>query len=97
LLTAVLTAVRGVRGNPTLAAWFTDANAGYATDGARSSPVIEAMAAALLERADRDTARWLVRVVLLLLTMPGVDESDERRMLERFVVPALLPSAPSRS
>lgn len=37
-----------------------------------------------------DPARWLVRVVVSLLTMPGRDEDDERAMVVRFVVPALL-------
>ena len=98
LVTAVLTAVRGVRANPTLAAWFTDDNASIASDLAQSSAVIEAMAASFVEDADRETAQWLVRVVLSLLTLPGEDESAERRLLERFVAPTVLPSsARSRS
>ena len=39
--------------------------------------------------ADRLRARWLVRVILSLLTMPGEDEAEERALLEQFLAPAL--------
>ncbi|RZK82142.1 MAG: TetR/AcrR family transcriptional regulator, partial [Rhodococcus sp. (in: high G+C Gram-positive bacteria)] len=34
-------------------------------------------------------ARWLVRIIVSLLTVPGVDDTDERTMLEQFVAPAI--------
>ena len=36
---------------------------------------------------DAAAARWLVRVIVSLLTVPGRDDADERAMVERFVVP----------
>ena len=38
-------------------------------------------------------ARWLVRVVVSLLTMPGESEEEERALVERFVAPGLLARA----
>ncbi len=35
-------------------------------------------------------ARWMVRVIVSLLTMPGDSEAEERVLIERFVVPAIL-------
>ncbi len=74
LVRAVLAAVAGVRGTPTLAAWFRDDSAPTATGLAGSSDVIEALAAAFLGDASddgtRDRARWVVRIVLSLLAQP---------------------------
>jgi AcrR family transcriptional regulator len=42
-------------------------------------------------------ARWMVRVILSLLTMPGDSEQEERALIQRFVVPAILSNdAPGR-
>ena len=38
-------------------------------------------------------ARWLVRVVVSLLTMPGDSEAEERALIEHFVAPGLLADA----
>ena len=35
-------------------------------------------------------ARWMVRVIVSILTMPGDSDEEERAMIERFVVPAVL-------
>lgn len=88
---AVLSAVRHVRSTPTLAAWFRDRDAGLSADLAQSSEVIEALGRSVV--ADPAAARWLVRVIVSLLTVPGSDAADERAMVERFVVPALVPAA----
>ena len=40
-------------------------------------------------------ARWLLRVVVSLLMVPGADEAEERALVERFVAP--LVSGPSRA
>jgi hypothetical protein len=64
--------------------------------------VIEGMVAAFLgDRGAPDTirrARWLLRVVLSLLAMPGADEREERAMIEEFVAPLVVPrrAAPRR-
>lgn len=98
LVDAVLAAVDGVRTTPTLAAWFTDVSAGTATELAGASDVIEALAAAFLgteggpiDEDTRERARWVVRVVVSLLTMPAPSAAAERRLVERFVAPVVLP------
>ncbi|ORI27661.1 TetR/AcrR family transcriptional regulator [Rhodococcus sp. 1168] len=94
---ATLGALREVRATPILAAWFGLGDAAIASEIANTSEVIEVLGAELL--ADAGTidqqglsrrARWLVRVIVSLLTVPGSDEADERVMIEQFVVPALL-------
>jgi len=39
---------------------------------------------------DELPARWLVRVIVSLLSMPGRDEEEEREMVRRFVAPAMV-------
>jgi hypothetical protein len=39
-------------------------------------------------------ARWLVRVMMSLLVFPGHNETDERAMLEEFLVPIMVPNQP---
>ncbi|MEV0338190.1 TetR family transcriptional regulator [Nocardia sp. NPDC050713] len=91
IVTAMLTAVRAVRAEPLLIAWFRPADAGLAVEIGQSSQVIEALAAAFLPESiggDRaPLARWLTRLIVSLLTVPGVDDADERAMLEHFVAP----------
>lgn len=95
LVEAVLDALDRVRRDPTLAVWFGPADSGLASALARSA-VIEAMVAAFLGDLDAgdpdagDRARWLVRVVVSLLTHPGADRDDERRLLTRFVAPVVV-------
>ena len=36
-------------------------------------------------------ARWLVRVILSLLSDPGADDAEERRLVERFATPGFFP------
>ena len=77
----------------TLAAWFASEAAGAALVAAAASPVIEALAAAFLGDIDDDVrarARWVVRVTVSLLAMPGRDRAEERALLERFLVPVIL-------
>jgi AcrR family transcriptional regulator len=84
---AVLAAVRHVRAAPELLAWFGAADAGTTAELAQSSEVIESLGLSLV--GDPDAARWLVRVIVSLLIVPGRDEVEERALVERFVVPAL--------
>lgn len=95
---AVLLAVREVRSTPTLAAWFGLGDAGLASELASTSEVIEVVGTAFLAdiwHADdvevSRRARWSVRAIVSLLTVPGVDDADERAMVEQFLVPVLLP------
>jgi AcrR family transcriptional regulator len=92
---AVESALRQVRADPTLAAWFTAGDAGLAAALGQGSDVIHGLAAAFFGAPDEgDDARrrsaWLVRVILSLLTVPGADAAEEHDLLERFVAPALV-------
>ncbi|HWM75905.1 MAG TPA: TetR/AcrR family transcriptional regulator [Nocardioides sp.] len=88
---AVLDAVRRVRETPTLAAWFAAGDAARTSALAQSSAVIEALGMSVVD--DADDARWLVRVILSLLTVPGRDAADERAMVERYVAPRVTSEA----
>ncbi len=99
LVEVVLRSVREVRNNPATAAWFAPAESGRAARISRGSELIDTLAQAFLNRlpganaqASRDplTARWLVRVIVSLLSMPGEDEAEERALVERFVAPVVL-------
>lgn len=84
---AVLSSLRHVRDAPALAAWFGGGDAGRTADRAIESEVIEALGLSMAP--DPDAARWLVRAIVSLLTVPGRDGADERRMVERFVAPVV--------
>ncbi|HEU5036809.1 MAG TPA: helix-turn-helix domain-containing protein [Nocardioides sp.] len=84
---AVLAAVRHVRAAPALLAWFGAADAGTTAVLAQSSEVVEGLG--LTAVGDEAAARWLVRVIVSLLIVPGRDETEERALVERFVVPGL--------
>ncbi|CAM3031043.1 TetR/AcrR family transcriptional regulator [Prescottella defluvii] len=94
---AVLLAIAEVRSTPTLAAWFGLGDAGLASELAGTSEVIEVIGTAFLAdlwHADDieivRRARWLVRAIVSLLTVPGADAADERAMVEQFLVPVLI-------
>lgn len=102
LVEAVLDVLARVRADPSLAVWFTADDSALATSIARSSSAIEAMVAAFLgagdagEGAGADVdldvtarARWLVRVIVSLLAVPGGEEAEERELLRRFVAPVV--------
>ncbi|MGV9714192.1 TetR/AcrR family transcriptional regulator [Gordonia sp. NPDC003424] len=98
LRAAVTTAVAGVRANAALIAWFSPETAGTSSHLALLSPRIEKVTADFLtvllpDAVDddlRDRARWLVRVIVSLLTTPGESVDAERDMLDRFVIPVIL-------
>lgn len=87
----VLSALRHVRAAPTLEAWFREDDAVATAEIAQSLLVIEALGLRLV--ADAEAARWLVRVIVSLLTVPGRDEAHERSLVERFVAPAVVAQA----
>jgi hypothetical protein len=65
---------------------------------AEHSDVITALAAAFVNSLGADDpatvesrGRWLVRVITSLLIFPGRDVADERAMVEKFVVPIVVP------
>lgn len=101
LLAALTHALRLVRENPALAAWFTRTAIG--AEAAEESAVVQAMTAGFLLSVDPTDAaaaarqaRWLVRVLTSFLTVPGRDPDDEKTLLEEFVVPMMGPSRTQR-
>ncbi len=93
LETAMLTAVSAVPNTPTLAPWVTPGDASLAGELANSSDVINGLGVAMLGEIGADTAsraRWIVRVILSLLMVPGADENDERTLVREFVAALLI-------
>ena len=99
LIEAITRAVREVRNTPGTAAWFAPGDSGIAARMSHGSEVIESVAGSFVEKlldprgddpSTRLRARWLVRVVVSLLTMPAESEAEERALIARFVAPALL-------
>jgi AcrR family transcriptional regulator len=100
LVEAVIGSVREVRRNPGTAAWFEPGVSGLAARMGRSLEVVDRLTttfvAELFGGQDRDAesrmrARWLVRVIISMLSLPGDGEAEERALVERFVAPVLLP------
>lgn len=93
LVTALTTTLDLVRSTPTLAAWFEIGDADLASELAGSSTIIQAFSTAFLADLGDGSgdsarkARWTVRSVLSLLTVP---DPEERVLIEEFVVPVLL-------
>ncbi len=95
----IVRSVQKVRRDPAMAAWFAAGESGITARMSRGSEVIGCLADAFVsslqgERPDAPSsgmrARWMVRVIVSLLTMPGDSEQEERVLIERFVVPAVL-------
>lgn len=95
IVTAMLTAIREVRSDPILIAWFGPGESGPAGRISQDSDVIESIAGDLFASAVPDLgersrlARWLTRVIVSFLAAPGRDDADERAMLEDFVAPVI--------
>ncbi|MFF2084720.1 TetR/AcrR family transcriptional regulator [Nocardia sp. NPDC058176] len=95
VIAAMLGALREVRANPLLIAWFRPGDSGTAGRISQDSDVIESLAAAMFTDTDLTDpersrlARWLTRIIVSLLAAPGRDEADERAMLEDFVAPII--------
>lgn len=96
LIEGVVASLRSVRESPALASWFASAQRPIGGEMAERSEVIRALAEAFLAslgvEAGQQRARWLVRVMISLLVFPGHDDTDERAMLEEFVIPTVLPT-----
>jgi AcrR family transcriptional regulator len=87
VVAAVMSSVRRVRANPHLAAWFEGGDAALTSELVGASDVLDSLGLGLT--GDALAARWLVRVVVSLLSMPGHDEDEERELVARFVAPTL--------
>ena len=99
MVEGILRAVQEVRDSPGMAAWFDPHASGRTARVSHASQVINALSVAFVERllgldrhdpSSEEQGRWLVRVVVSLLTMPGESAEEERVLVERFVAPGLL-------
>jgi AcrR family transcriptional regulator len=96
LVAGIAAALRMVRGSPALVSWFAMTEPPIGGEMAERSEVIKALTTAFVGSLGQDDpaavdhrARWLVRVITSLLIFPGADETDEKRMLQEFVVPVV--------
>jgi AcrR family transcriptional regulator len=85
LVAAVQSALRHVRGTPLLAGWFGKDGTAVTASIVSSSDVLDTLGLGFVD--DPVAARWLLRVVVSLLMMPGHDEDEERVLLEQYVAP----------
>ncbi len=99
VVAGVVASLRAVRADPLLISWFRPGDAGLTIEIAQTSQVIESIAGSVNApengAAQSDSAllaRWLTRIIVSLLTVPGRDEDEEREMLSRFVAPLFAPS-----
>lgn len=103
LVEYTLRAVEMVRAEPALAAWFEPDASGATARMSRGSEIIDRFAGAFVAEiqgsngeaeSNRLRARYLVRIIVSLLAMPGEDAGEERAVIERFVIPSILEGAP---
>jgi AcrR family transcriptional regulator len=102
MVEGILRAVQEVRESPGMSAWFAPDASGRTARLSHDSRVINTLSIAFVEHvlgqdkpdpASEQQGRWLVRVVVSLLTMPGESAEEERMLVERFVAPGLLDDA----
>jgi AcrR family transcriptional regulator len=104
LVEFIVCTLQQVRENPATAAWFETGTSGLAARMSRSAEIVETLTSSfLLEPTDspHDEAervlrqRWLVRVIVSLLTEPAASDAEEREFLVKFVVPVILVEEPN--
>jgi len=94
---AILASVAGVRADPVMYSWFSPESAGLAGAMGAESELVNQAAVEMLagETSSSEAevalqARFIVRIVISLLTTPGADADEERAIVERFVTPAIV-------
>jgi AcrR family transcriptional regulator len=90
VVAAITASVAAVRADGVALAFLTHARSEDVDAYLAQSPQLAHIAAALtgLTDDDADATRWIVRIVLSLLFWPAGDPDTERKLIERFVVPA---------
>lgn len=101
LTESIVKALQKVRSTPSMAVWFEPMESGRTARMSRGSEVVHCLAEAFvasLWKGQGDAgnenglrARWIVRIMISFLTTPAHDEEEERLMIERFLVPGVLP------
>ncbi|SHS90394.1 TetR/AcrR family transcriptional regulator [Mycobacteroides abscessus] len=98
LTAAILNTLAIVRENPAWSAWFRPDDAPIGGELASHSEVVTAIGAAFVEslgnkNIDLDTdlrARWILRIILSLLTYPENNPDDERALITNYLTPVII-------
>lgn len=92
---AIAVALTQIRSHPLRESMVDSLRSGRGMTWLAESPVVAGFAADLngLTQDDRDAAQWILRVVLSMLCWPVDDVEAERRVVERFVLPAFADGA----
>ncbi|MGZ5379441.1 MAG: TetR/AcrR family transcriptional regulator [Mycobacterium sp.] len=87
---AITVALRQIRSHPLGQSMINSLRSGQGISWLTESPIVAGFATDLNGLTDHDTdaAQWIVRVVMSMLYWPVDDADTERRVLERFVLPA---------
>jgi len=98
LVEGIVRSLYEVRNTPAMLVWFEAGDSGLAAHASRGAETVDELATAFVARllgdegggSNRLRARWLVRIVVSLLTLPGDSEVEERELIARFVAPGLI-------
>lgn len=92
LIEGILAIIELVRTTPAIRAWFEHGAEDVIFEVAYSSSVAESLVMHYLPQTeDRYTrADWLVRGIMSILMHPPADQHCERKLVSRFLVPAVL-------
>ncbi|BBX03591.1 TetR family transcriptional regulator [Mycolicibacterium moriokaense] len=87
---AITVALKEIRSHPLRQSLVNSLRSGQAMTWITESPVVAGFATDLngLTEDDTEAAQWIVRVVMSMLYWPVDDADAERRVVERFVLPA---------
>jgi AcrR family transcriptional regulator len=87
---AITVALKQIRSHPLGHSMINSLRSGQGMAWLTESPIVAGFARELngLTDDDTDAAQWIVRVVMSMLYWPVDDTDAERRMLQRFVLPA---------
>lgn len=95
----IMAGIAAVRSDPLLAVWFEPENMAVPIAMSQSSELLRVMSSGLVDQlgagslGQDETERrgaWLLRCIVSMLAMPGSDESEERALIDSFVVPVLV-------
>ena len=103
LVDRILAGIAAVRSDPLLLVWFEPENLSVPMTVSKNSELLQAMSTGLIGQLDavqhnREELElrgaWLLRSIVSLLAMPGVDAATERAMVESCLVPVLVAEVP---